>query len=487
MEFPESFIYAGPAFSAPEQPVPAPYFRRQFRLERVPEQAELLICGIGFYELYVNGQRITRGHLAPYISSPDVAVYYDSYDITPLLKIGENVLGVWLGNGFQNNLGGYVWDFDKARFRGAPRFALRLDECSGEKRQAILESDKVFLTAPSPLLSDDYRVGETYDARKERPDWLLPGTPSGEWKPALCAERPRGERVLRTIEPVTIEKELRPVSIRKVDDGYLYDFGENNAGVCRLHVTAEAGQTITMHHGEHLIDGKLDLTNLTCDRTTGSQKDVYICKAGENVYTPTFTYHGFQYVWIRGLRPEQATEDALTYLVMHTQLPVRGGFRCSDETVNRIHEASMRSTLSNFVHFPTDCPQREKNGWTADAALSAEHTLLYFAPERCYHEWLRNIRGSQAPDGSLPGIVPTAGWGFAWGNGPAWDCVLFWLPYALMQYRNDLDAVRKTRTPCCAIWTISRQKSARMVLWRLGLATGVRLAAAAATILRRWS
>ena len=138
-------------------------------------------------------------------------------------------------------------------------------------------------------------------------------------------------------------------------------------------------------------------------------------------------------MWIRGLRPEQATEDALTYLVMHTQLPVRGGFRCSDETVNRIHEASMRSTLSNFVHFPTDCPQREKNGWTADAALSAEHTLLYFAPERCYHEWLRNIRGSQAPDGSLPGIVPTAGWGFAWGNGPAWDCVLFWLPYALMQ------------------------------------------------------
>ena len=122
MEFPESFIYAGPAFSAPEQPVSAPYFRRQFRLERVPEQAELLICGIGFYELYVNGQRITRGHLAPYISSPDVAVYYDSYDITPLLKIGENVLGVWLGNGFQNNPGGYVWDFDKARFRGAPRF-----------------------------------------------------------------------------------------------------------------------------------------------------------------------------------------------------------------------------------------------------------------------------------------------------------------------------------------------------------------------------
>ena len=169
MEFPESFIYAGPAFSAPEQPVPAPYFRRQFRLERVPEQAELLICGIGFYELYVNGQRITRGRLAPYISSPDVAVYYDSYDITPLLKIGENVLGVWLGNGFQNNPGGYVWDFDKARFRGAPRFALRLDECRGEKRQAILESDKAFLTAPSPLLSDDYRLGETGCCRVRRP------------------------------------------------------------------------------------------------------------------------------------------------------------------------------------------------------------------------------------------------------------------------------------------------------------------------------
>ena len=127
--------------------------------------------------------------------------------------------------------------------------------------------------------------------------------------------------------------------------------------------------------------------------------DVYK-RQGVESYTPTFTYHGFQYVLVKGLKPEQADKSLLTYVVFHTRLRERGGFSCSDETINALQAMVRRSTLTNFHHFPTDCPQREKNGWTADASLSSEHTLLNLEPDKNYHEWLRNIRKAQADDGS---------------------------------------------------------------------------------------
>lgn len=433
MHFPQNFIGAGAGFTTMEHAVPAPYFRRSFDLEQVPQQAELLICGLGFYELYVNGHRITRGRLAPYISSPDVTVYYDRYQVESYLMPGENVLGVWLGNGFQNNPGGRIWDFDQAPFRGEPRVALEL-RADG---QLLVETDEQFLTAPSPLLFDDYRLGERYDAGKELPGWKLPGAPAGTWKPAVMVERPRGQAIVRTTEPIVVAGTRKAVSVCPVDGGWLYDFGINDAGVCRLQLTGRPGQKITLHHGEHLLDGRLDLQNLTCDRTEDGQIDVYICKGGEETYEPTFTYHGFQYVWVEGLLPEQAVPEALTYVRLHTDLKQNGAFHCSDPMAEQICSAALQSTISNFHHFQTDCPQREKNGWTADAALSAAHTLLYFTPENCYREWLRNLRLQQAEDGRIAGIIPTTGWGIPGANGPAWDCALFEVPYEIYRFRGD--------------------------------------------------
>ena len=127
---------------------------------------------------------------------------------------------------------------------------------------------------------------------------------------------------------------------------------------------------------------------------------------------------------VSGITEAQATEDLLTALEMHSLLEERGGFSCSDETANKLQQMTRQSDVTNFYYFPTDCPQREKNGWTADAALSSEHILLNFGAEKSYREWLRAIVKAQDNNGALPGIVPTSGWGFAWGNGPAWDSVL---------------------------------------------------------------
>lgn len=196
-------------------------------------------------------------------------------------------------------------------------------------------------------------------------------------------------------------------------------------------------------------DGLPDVENIWFKREHWARdleyvhKDVYTCRGdGEEVYTPAFTYHGFRYVLVSGITKAQATEDLLTALEMHSLLEERGGFSCSDEIANKLQQMTRQSDVTNFYYFPTDCPQREKNGWTADAALSSEHILLNLGAEKSYREWLRAIVKAQDNNGALPGIVPTSGWGFAWGNSPAWDSVLIELPYRLYQYRGDLDSAK---------------------------------------------
>lgn len=439
------FIRATEDYCTLDRHVPAPYLRKAFTLEKKAENASLLICGLGFYEVWVNGYRLTKGALAPYIAAPDAFLYYDEYDVVPFLRAGENVLAVCLGNGIQNGLGAYVWEFDKARWRNPPQLALRLDITAEDGIKVSVESDDSFKTAPSPIMFDDLHCGEYYDARQEMPGWRKPGYDDSGWKRALPAPLPRGEARLCESEPIVIEREIKPVSIEKEQDGYRYDFGVNSAGVCRLSVTGEAGQQIKLIHGEAVVDGKLFTRNFKFSENDPIQEDIFICKgSGKEDYTPSFTYHGFRYVLVRGITAEQAKPELLTFLVMHSDLQERGGFVCSDPVVNTLQEITRRSDLSNFYYFPTDCPQREKNGWTADAALSAEHVLLNLSPEKSYREWMRSVCKAQNDAGALPGIVPTGGWGFEWGNGPAWDSVLFYLPYYTYVYRGDKQILKES-------------------------------------------
>ena len=469
MKLSEAFICAGNPPADFETATPAPYFRKSFVLDFVPQRAELVICGLGFYQLYCNGKDITKGALAPYISNPDDIIYYDRYDVTEHLCRGENVIGVVLGNGFLNPFGGAIWEFEKAAWRTEPQLALWFS-AAGEGGSLEFEADDGFLVQNSPILFDELRMGTHYDARLERPGWNLPGYDASGWRPAVTARRTRGEARLCTAEPVKVYDTLAPQSIRRcgdfcyctengeehgrgvpvtyVKDAYLYDFGVNTAGVCRLKIRGEKGQKIILRHGEHLSDGKFSMNTVDFHREdfpyyyTHAQTDVYICKGGEEeIFVPPFTYHGFRYVLAEGLTEAQATDDALTYLVMSSDLPSRCKFSCSSEMVNRIWECTMVSDRANFYYFPNDCPHREKNGWTADAALSAEQMLLHFGAGNSLSVWLDNIRKAQRQDGALPGIIPTSGWGFAWGNGPAWDSVIAYLPYYIYKYDGKTSVI----------------------------------------------
>ncbi len=471
MQFSTNFIAAGGEYATFEKQVPAPLFRRAFCLSSsAVKAAKVTICGLGFYELYINGQKITRGFLSPYISNPDHYLYYDNYDLSPYLVPGENVIGVMLGNGMQNCFGGAIWDFDKARFRSAPKMALYF-ECTQEDGATLafdaldaLGTADGFVCTDSPILMDDLRAGEWYDARQEIGDWSDIGYDASNWRFPIRVEAPRGECRIADIDPIVMTEERVPVKIypskisyyanceavlpvipipedEQSDTGYLYDFGVNAAGVCRIHIkNARPGQKLVLQFGEKMMDGGLDVRIAKYLPHRFGHRDIYICKGGDETWMPTFTYHGFRYVLISGITEEQATPDLLTYIVMNTKLEQRASFRCSDEMTNKLWNAAIVSDLANFYHAPTDCPHREKNWWTGDISLSAEQMVLALSPERNWREWLRNVRKAMKDSGDLPGIVPTDNWGY--GEGVAWDNVIVTLPYYTWLYRGDLTLAR---------------------------------------------
>lgn len=467
MEFPMNFFAAGTAMNTYEKHVPAPYIRKSFTPGEFTK-AVLRVTGLGFYELFLNGEKLTKGLLAPYISNPDDLVYFDEYDMTEKLDRGRNAVGLILGNGMQNAPGGRVWDFDIARFRGVPRFAMSLTLTDENGKETVLEADESFRTHPSHILFDDLRSGVFADASLEIKDWCSPDFDDTSWAHVIKTESPRGEKRVCEAEPVLVTKEVSPVSVTtayvdpvfnnrdnmKLDTefrfdfkdrpGTLYDFGVNTAGVVKLKIRGEKGQKIFVQMCEYVnSEGKASYSNINFYPDGYAQVLHFTCSGNEDEFIPPFTYYGFRYALVYGLTEAQKTPQTLTMLAANSALKRRADFTCSDETLNKLFEMSVRSDLANFFYFPTDCPHREKNGWTGDAATSAEHLLLVHTPENSMREWLRNICAAQGKQGNLPGIVPTGGWGLEWGNGPAWDNVLTELCWQIYRLRGDLTPARE--------------------------------------------
>lgn len=442
--FSKKFIAATKEYCTHEKMVPAPMLRKSFVFENLPQTATFTICGLGFYKLFLNGKEVTNGHFASFQSNPDQILYYDVYDLTGMLQTGENVLGILLGNGFLNNIGGQVWDFDTEPYRSAPKTAFALETEAG----VVFEGDEGVKTHPSPILFDDFREGEWYDARLEILGWTEVGFDDSAWENAIPAVAPLGEPSVSSAPPLKTMETLSPKKVRRYKGGYIYDFGENTSGFVRTAFKGmDEGQRITFVYFEYLADDNgVYLENLGFkDKTRKGfiQQIEYTCKAGEQSYQPSFIWCGYRYVFIDGLTETQAKDLEIVALGIRSSVEIRGGFACSDERVNKLCEIILRSDLTNLFHYPVDCPHREKNGWTADAALSCEQMMLQMNIEDVHKEWLKTIRAAMTAQGAIPGIVPTGSWGVAWGNGPAWDCVLFWLPYYAYQYRGDTQIVKE--------------------------------------------
>ena len=439
MRFSNRFVCATTEYNTFEKHVANPQFRKSFMLTSLPNTAEITICGLGYYELYVNGQNITKGYMAPYRANPDHFLYYDCYDLSDYLTVGENVIGILLGNGILNaNVN--VWDFREATFRSSPKVAL----CVEIDGQTLFDATAL-KCIESPITFEEFHSGEYYDARLEQEGWSVAGFDDSAWRTPLLAQAPKGEPRIPDCEPIGIVNVHYPARILKSKNGYIYDFVVNCAGLCELNIKGTSGQEISLRYGEFLRDGELDNSNISYNEYMN--RDRYILKGGNTEkFMPHFTYHGFRFVEVTGITEKQATPDLLTFYEMSSSFEQTADFHCDHASLNALFDAAMRSDRANFMYFPTDCPQREKNGWTGDAALSAEQHLIYFNCAKSLKEWLRNVFKAQNEEGTIPGIIPTHQWGFAWGNGPAWDIAMFELPYRIYQYTGDTEIIKEGKS-----------------------------------------
>lgn len=440
-----TWIAGTESFSDFEKSVNAPLLRACIGLEDEIQTAELTISALGFYDVFINGKRITKGILAPYICNPEHTVYYDNYDVTEHIVKGKNVVAIVLGNGLTNNFSGFCWGFDKASYRGAPKCAFSL-EVNG--KEVLSSADRV-KTAPSALLRDDYKDGEIYDARLEIAGWNLSGFDDTKWKNAVTVSAPCGEPVLCTVEPIAEYKRLKAVRVFPAEGGYIYDFGKNTAGVPVLHIDGEAGQEIKLICGELLENNDLTTQNIQTQARksimTGDIQTIrYTCKGEKSeTYQPMFSYYGCRYVKVEGVKENQVTENLVVFSEQSSRMKRLGRFSCSDIYADKTFECTVRSDYSNFFYFPTDCPHREKNGWTGDAYLSADQMLMIMDCGNPLREWLKEIRKSMRADGRIPCIVPATDWAYDFRCGPSWDGVIIALTYSLWQYSGEIEILRE--------------------------------------------
>jgi alpha-L-rhamnosidase len=434
------WICGGLHDNPPALPDPAPFLRRAFDLPAAPVRARLYLAGVGYHEAWINGAKVGDAVLDPAPAQYDRTVWYRCLDVTAALRAGANALGVILGTGWFFPFGEDVWNFTTAPWKAGPRLRCLLVIEDADGRVQRIASGPEWRCAAGPIVCDGLRNGETYDARLELPGWSEPGFADAAWKPARIVPGPGGVMRSQQSAPVRVVATRSIAALTQPKPGvWVFDAGQSLSGWGRIRVQAPAGTEIVLRYGEKLTaEGALDQKNIDMFiKHGGVQTDRYRCKGGGvETWEPRFTYHGFRYVEVTGLPAAPAIGD-LDVRVVHSDLGERGGFASSLPLLDAVQRLARWSTLTNFHHLPTDCPHREKNGWTGDASLSAEQTLLYHDPQTSYRRWLADIRDAQRPSGQLPGIIPSGGWGYNWGGGPAWDSVLFTIPWNLWRYRGD--------------------------------------------------
>ena len=417
---------------------PAMQLRRDF--EYMGEgDATCLICGLGAFVLYINGKRVGKDVLAPAFTAYDLRTLYLRYDVTSYLKKGKNVIAVKLGNGFYNQTTEDNWHYYHASWRNTPRLRLEIFN----KETSVLASDLSWkVTYDGATVHNAIREGEYYDARKED-GWKEEGYDDSAWENVRLVRAPGGELCEQTMPSIRECETFDPIAIWKSKNGWTCDFGQNIAGYVGLKMRGKAGETVVFRYAEKLNGEEIDQSNINVNvRTDAYQEDRYTFK-GEGIesWKPEFVYHGFRYVEISGVDKAPTTEEVTAYFA-HTDLRKKGRFDCSDVLLKWIYRSGIYSFLGNYHGIPTDCPHREKNGWTADAMLSSEYAVLYFDMFEAYKKWLTDICDSQRKNGQICSIVPTAGKEYNWGTGPAWDCALFVIPYVLYRETGDTECIR---------------------------------------------
>ena len=374
-------------------------------LDAAVESATLRATAHGLYEAFVNGVRVGDEELTPGWTAYRSRLQVHTFDVTGLLVVGDNVIGALLSDGWwrgQNSVARRVDDYGTTT-----ALLMQLEVVLVDGRSMIFGTDETWRSIESHILRADLIAGEVHDLRRRRDwkDWAA-------WGPVRVEEHGFDRLVTPLAPPVRRIEELRPASVRRLGARrWVVDFGQNINGWIRLTNLGTAGQRTRMTYGEWLDDGgdvtqeHLYAPSIHTDTDLAFQTDVVV-SAGQHgdVFEPRHSTKGFQFVRIEG--PERLAPGDLTAIVVHTDLPRIGGFECSDNRINTLHRMCDWSFRGNVCDIPTDCPTRERAGWTGDWQIFVETAAFLYDVSGFNQKWLADLAAEQRPDGRVTNLVP---------------------------------------------------------------------------------
>lgn len=404
-------------------------FRKTFKTNKNITNAVLYISALGLGVCKINGKRVSDDRFITPKTRYDKCVLYQKYNVSELLCEDENVITVHVGNGSYHVHNSQQW-YDVLKVMAE----LIIEYENGENQ--IIVTDDSWKSEYGPCVYNNMTQGEIYDARLEKSEADSAQYNDSGWKNVLIANEPGGILEPMNMPPEKICEVLKPIGKK----GNKYDFGVNTSGCAKIVLTGEPGRQVRLVYDELLNeDGTFaGIINAFNKNSRLKHEDIFICSGREKEeYSAEFCLHGFRYVMVENA-PDDFEIEALT---IHTDLKRVGSFWCNDDTINKIHNASVRSTLTNYHGIPTDCPHREQNGWTCDAMIAAEQSIMNFDMEKVYKKWLNDFKFEQRPNGQLPGIIPYAYCGYNWGNGPVWDSALILIPWYLYLESKNTDII----------------------------------------------
>ena len=408
--------------------------RRSFKPWKTIKKAELRICGLGFYELTINNKKVGDAEFAPLWSDYDKSIFYNLYDVTSYLQLGDNEIRVLLGNGFYNEQGGR---YHKLRISfGPPTLKFFLYVIYEDGMRERLLSDENWEWTPSPIVFNSIYGGEDYDARIEPTDW----------RPVVIQEAPKGLLRKQITKPVKIMEQFPVKKTLRKDSLMVLDMGQNLAGYPEITVSGKCGQYLKITPAETLTP-----EGLCNQKQTGRPHYyTYILKGeGKETWHPRFSYYSYRYLQIEG--DIKVLKDIKSCFIYNSAQRI-GEFECSNPLINDTHKLIDRAIRSNWQAVWTDCPAREKLGWLEQDWLNGEALVYNYDAQSMIEQTMQNIVDAQHEDGSMPEIAPeytqfTGSWARPFQESPEWGGAIIALPMLYWQHYGDISLAREHYEP----------------------------------------
>ncbi len=432
------------------QKQPCPIFRKVFRSPANLRHAYMYIAGLGYWKVRVNGHKVGSGVLYSTLYDYSKTVPFQTFDITKLLHKGQrNVIAISLGNGWYNIMEHDVWNWQNAAWNAWPRTRMNLLMRTTGGKADWIATNSAWQAAPGPRLADGLYNGEVYDARLKLRGWNDPRRALAEAAHARIVKAPTGRLTAQFMPPCQVLQRLAPESITEVQPHvFVVKFPQNMSGWVTLTARGKAGVPVVLRYGERVFaNGTVNRDPISIFAYTGTfQQDTFI-PAGSQPFTyhPNFAYNGFQYVQISGLA---SRKDILKIQAdfIHTAFRRSGRFWCANPLLNAVVDAASRSYCSNFMGYPTDCPTREKNGWTGDAWLGSVQGMMAYNNQLGYAKWLNDMHDTQYANGALRVVMPDPS-GWDWDGGqfpdPDWESAYEFICWNQYLYEGDGRVLRE--------------------------------------------